>query len=130
MALSRWALATGDGAFHRPKVHRRRLVGAAVLQGLRRVHGALRPVFVAAGEVAGLLFGLPFLLPHAIERCSIEHDLDGVVPAQIVVLGEDGARLVFFKPLGISDRRRPLRRTPASISSNLSRSCSLRWKAR
>src|ERR1700722_10022013 len=48
-------------------------------------------IFVDAGEVAGFLFCLLLLLPHAIERRSIEHDLDGVVPAQSAVLGEDGA---------------------------------------
>jgi hypothetical protein len=51
-------------------------------------------VFVAAGEVARLLFGLLLLLSHAIERRFVERDLDCVVPAEILMLGQDGANLL------------------------------------
>ena len=43
-------------------------------------------------EVTGFLLGLPLLCPHAIKLCLVQHDLDGVVPAQIAVFIEDAAK--------------------------------------
>ena len=79
-------------------------------------------VFAGAREVAGLLFGLLLLLPHAIERRFVEHDPDGVVPAQIVVLVEDRREPV---PSSLSESRSSAASSSnsSSISSNFSRNC-------
>jgi hypothetical protein len=49
--------------------------------------------FVDIREITGLLLGLFLLCPHMIQLRFIEHDLDCVVPAQIVMLIEDSANL-------------------------------------
>ena len=57
--------------------------------GRRRSWRGLAVVLVGVREVTGFLFGLLLLCPHAIELRLVEHDLDGIVPAQIVVFIED-----------------------------------------
>src|SRR5262252_7655122 len=60
-------------------------------------------IVIAVTEVAGLSLSLHLLLAHVIECAGVEHDPDGVVPAQTGAVGEDRAHLL-LEVLGHLDR--------------------------
>ena len=53
------------------------------------------PFIVTIAKVAGFLFCLLLFFSHVIELRFIEHNLNCVVPAQIIVFGENCADLLF-----------------------------------